>query len=805
VSRSVNLPAPRFNQYNVAVLQAPLSSIRPDLERIIAQKFAPGRLLILGATGADASFSEMALRPVVCASGAELESALAQNGRAEEFDLAIWFYPSELKENDERIVEKLAGLTDDILLLPAAGAAVSESRPLLVGRFGRDGFVPDYECDLRELDAGAIRLTRKAARLAEEVHILERTLRTRISELEDADRHIAALEEKVLKLKEAKREIKQLKQEKQALRKSPERKVGQVLLAPYRLPQKLFREVRKQIRPPSQLKQPSAAAAEYQEWLNRHRVSAAQAAGFREDARKFSHQPLISIITPVFNTPVSWLEEAIQSVLDQAYEKWELLLVDDGSSDPDLLPALPTLAARDQRIRLSTLPHQGICAASNYGLAQAGGEWIGLLDHDDVLEPDTLFQTAKLLQQYPEADLIYSDEDKLTDEGFAAPLLKPDWSPDFFLSYNYIGHFATIRRELVEKLGAFRPEFESAQDYDLYLRAVACTPHIHHIARVLYHWRRTANSVADDIRRKPKVLEAARLALDAHLARRGERGHTTVDWRTHAFRIKRDLIEEKKISIILPAGSDSDRLVRCLESLTSKTNYPNYEIVLVESNHQVVKTNLPDFKHRRLNYDGAANLSALNNFAVAQTESPWLLFLSDEIEAIESDWLSVMAEHVQRPEVGAVGARLLFPDDTIEHGGMVLGVGEIAAPAFRGLPAEHPGVNRQLQVTRNCSAVSGACLLTRRDVFLEVGGFDAERLPAAYYDVDLCLKLRRAGYLIVYTPFAKLYRRVPASPDANSDGAAAVVMRERWGASLERDPYYNPNLSRERADFSLGK
>ena len=490
VTRSVNLPAPRFNQYNVPVLQAPSSSIRPDLERIIVQKFAPRRLLLLAAAHADIShhFSEAGLRPVVCASVEELESALGQNGRAEKFDLAIWFYPSDLSENSECIIQKLAGLAGDILLLPAPGAQVSRCRPVLVERFGRYDFLPDYECDLCELHAGAIHLTRRPiesvqalvpavesafARLTGEVHGLERTLRTRMSELEDAHRHIAELEEKVLKLKEAKREIKQLKQEKQTLRKSPERKVGQVLLAPYRLPQKLLRRVRKQIRPPSQLKQPSNAAAEYQEWLNRHRVSAAEAARFREEARKFSHQPLISIITPVFNTPISWLEEAIQSVIDQAYEKWELLLIDDGSTDPELLQALPTLAARDPRSKLASLAHQGICAASNYGLAQASGEWIGLLDHDDVLEPDALFRTAQMLQQHPEADLVYSDEDKLTDEGPAAPLFKPDWSPDFFLSYNYIGHFTTIRRELVQELGGFRPEFESAQDYDLYLRAVS--------------------------------------------------------------------------------------------------------------------------------------------------------------------------------------------------------------------------------------------------------------------------------------------------------------------------------------------
>ena len=820
-AQSVNLPAPPFNQYNVAVLQASSFSIRPDLERIIVQKFAPRRLLLLNAVETDVFNhpSETGLQPVVCTSVEELDSVLGKNGRSEKFDLAIWSYPNDLPGNAERITQKLASLTDNILLLPPPGAGVLKSRPILVEQLGRYQFVPDYECDLRELQASAIRLTRgqvdsvqalvpamefALARLTGDVCGLERTLQSRISELKDADRHIAELEEKALKLKEAKREIKQLKQEKQALRKSPERKIGQVLLAPYRLPQKLFREVRKQIHSPSQLKPPSPAVAEYQQWLNRHRVSASDAAGLREEVRKFAHQPLITIITPVFNTPVSWLEEAIQSVLDQAYEKWELLLVDDGSSDPELLQALPGLAARDQRIKLATLAHEGICAASNYGLAQAHGEWIGLLDHDDMLEPDALFQMAKLLQQHPDADLIYSDEDKLTDEGFAAPLLKPDWSPDFFLSYNYIGHFTTLRRELVQELGGFRPEFESAQDYDLYLRVVERTRNIHHIARVLYHWRRTVHSVADDIHRKPKVLGAARLALDAHLQRRGERGHTAVDWRTKAFRIKRDLIEEKKISIILQSDGDGDLLARCLESLTNKTSYQNYEIILVENEAGKATVDLSRFKHQRLHHAGPPNVSALNNFAVAQTDSPWLLFLRDDIEAIESDWLTIMAEHIQRAEVGAVGVRLLFPDDTIEHAGLVLGVGEIAAPAFRGLPAEHPGVNRQLQVTRNCSAVSGACLLTRRDVLNQVGGFDAVRLPAAYNDIDLCLKMRRAGYLIVYTPFAKLFRHQSTSHDAGVDGAEAAVMRERWPVLLERDPYYNPNLSRKRADFSLG-
>jgi GT2 family glycosyltransferase len=248
-------------------------------------------------------------------------------------------------------------------------------------------------------------------------------------------------------------------------------------------------------------------------------------------------------------------------------------------------------------------------------------------------------------------------------------------------------------------------------------------------------------------------------------------------------------------------------LERCLDSLTSKTNYAPYEIIIVDNDSQSdeARAYFSRLKHRVLRYEGPFNFSAINNFAVEQTESPWLLFLNNDTEVIEGDWLSIMAEHVQRPEVGAVGPRLIYPDETVQHGGIVVGVGGIAEHAFRGFPAEAPGVCRQLQVTRNYSAVTGACLLTRREVFRKVRGFDEERLPVTFSDVDLCLKMRRAGYLIVYTPFAKLYHHESGTRRRTVEPLETEVMRERWGAVLERDPYYNPNLSRERADFSLGK
>jgi O-antigen biosynthesis protein len=301
------------------------------------------------------------------------------------------------------------------------------------------------------------------------------------------------------------------------------------------------------------------------------------------------------------------------------------------------------------------------------------------------------------------------------------------------------------------------------------------------------------------------MLEAGRLALDAHLERRQQPGHVAVDWRTYLYWVKRELTEAKKISIIIAVRDRVDLLARCIESLTSRTSYAPYEIVVVDNDSQSEDARMyfSHFKHRLLHYSGPFNFSAINNLAVRQTDSPWLLFLDQHTEVFDSDWLTTMAEHMQRTEVGAVGPRLLYPDDTVRHAGIVVGVGGIAQPAFRGLPGDAPGVCRQLQATRNYSAVTGACLLTRRDVFEEVRGFD-ECLPANFSDIDLCLKMRRAGYVIVYTPFAKLYHHESKLRRQRIESLETTVMRERWPEVLERDPYYNPNLSRERADFSLG-
>jgi O-antigen biosynthesis protein len=792
-------------------------SLPSGVGRMLVEKFGRGRFVVVGGSRGE-------LEPQFAAAGAEVagyESAndLPNRGDAE---LAIWFYPRN-NETDEASARALAAAAKSILLIPEFGADPAKRRPELVQQFGELGLLPDYDCDLGMLEPGGLRLVRGAptsaqalvpavesavARLQRHVRDLERNLGTRMAELDAADRHISTLEEKLLKLKEARIQLKQLKAEKQELRKSPERKLGQVLLAPYLLPKKLVRGIRKRMPRSATSKRRKAPGSEYQTWFESHRVRDADLAQFREEIRAFEYEPCVSIVTPVFNTPRAWLEECVQSVLDQVYEKWELILIDDASDDPELPKFLPELAARDSRIILQRLEQRGgISAASNRGLEVAAGEWIGFLDHDDLLEPDALFQHVKWLQTHRDADLIYSDEDKLTDDGLDAPIFKPDWSPDYFFSCNYICHFTLIRAAVLSQVGGFRSEFDGAQDYDLFLRIVERTTRIDHIPKVLYHWRRSRGSTADNIRRKPGSLETGRLALESHLERMRERGHVTVDWRTHAYWIKRDLLEAKPITIVIPVRDRVELLARCVESITRETTYAPYEIVIVDNDSETeeARAYLSTTKHRVLNYRGPFNFSAINNFAVEQTDSPWLLFLNNDTEVIDGDWLTVMAEHIQRPEVGAVGPRLLYPDDTVQHGGIVVGVGGIAEHAFRGFPAEAPGVCRQLQVTRNYSAVTGACLLTRREIFNQVHGFDEERLPVTFSDVDLCLKIRRAGYLVVYTPFARLYHYESGTRRKTVEPMETGVMRERWTAALDYDPYYNPNLSRERADFSLGK
>src|SRR5437763_10093600 len=377
-------------------------------------------------------------------------------------------------------------------------------------------------------------------------------------ELRAAEAHIARLEEELLRLKDVKHDLQVLREEHRRLRRSAEGRVAKILSAPFRL----FR--RPQLTNPTE-------KDEYGRWFARHRVSEEEAVKLREQSRTFSYRPLVSILTPTFNPNDEFLTGAIESVIAQAYENCELILIDDGSDDSTARALLKNLGRRDARIEIGGQEHGGISSALNTGLVRARGDWIALLDHDDLLEPDALFRAIELLQNDREADVIYSDEDKIVDGKLAAPMLKPDWSPEFFLTHDYIGHFVVLRRDLAR--AGFRSDFDGAQDYDLLLRISEQTQRIRHIPRVLYHWRRTAESTAHNIRRKPGALEAGRRALEQHLERRGETARVTIDWETHLYRVRRQ-VPQGKISIVINAAEARD-----VDRVRTKTDFPNLEIV----------------------------------------------------------------------------------------------------------------------------------------------------------------------------------------------------------------------------------
>ena len=570
-------------------------------------------------------------------------------------------------------------------------------------------------------------------------------------ELRAAEAHIARLEEELLRLKDVKHDLQVLREEHRRLRRSAEGRVAKILSAPFRL----FR--RRQ-------RTDATEQDEYGRWFARHRVSAEEAAKRREQSRTFSYRPLLSILTPTFNPNDEFLTGAIESVIAQAYENWELILVDDGSSDSRARALLKNLGQRDARIQIGGQEHGGISSALNTGLARARGEWIALLDHDDLLEPDAVFRAIELMQNDREADVIYSDEDKIVDGKLAAPLLKPDWSPEFFRTHDYLGHFVVMRRDLAR--AEFRSEFDGAQDYDLLLRISEKTDRIRHIPRVLYHWRRTAESTAHNIRRKPGALEAGRRAIEEHLVRRQENARVTIDWETHLYRVRRELPSEK-ISIIIKGAAARDA-----ERIRAKTNFPNFEIV--------------------------ANLK--------EATGEYVLFLDPDLEPLDENWLSAMGEQLSNPRIGAVGARIVSSDDAIESAGLILSPNGSVGSAFPGYPRNFRGANRQLQAVRNYSAVSASCLLTRREVLEKtasgnaMGSLDFARDDRVCVGTEFCLNLREHGLRTLSIPYAEVRRT-----SARENGSRMCLdLQKRWPEMFRRDPYYNPNLSSERADFSLG-
>ncbi|MGB3404535.1 MAG: tetratricopeptide repeat protein [Microcoleaceae cyanobacterium] len=558
----------------------------------------------------------------------------------------------------------------------------------------------------------------------------------------------------------------------------------------------------------------------YQLWRKQHEPRQADLQKMAETVDLFNYKPVISVIVPIYNTPDPFLKEAIDSVVNQIYPYWELCLADDASTAADVKPLLDEYAARDSRIKVAFRPENGhISAASNSALELATGEYICLLDHDDVLTPDALYEVALLLNRHPDADLIYSDEDKISFDGqLVNPYFKPEWSPESFLSRMYTCHLGTYRRSIIEEIGGWRLGYEGAQDYDLVLRFTEKTDKIYHIPKVLYRWRMHAGSAAGGTDAKPYAYKASLKALQDALERRGEKGsvYGIPDYLGHHL-VRYEITDYKKVSIIIPTRDLAEDLERCLESIFTLSSYPNYEVILIDNGsiepetHQLIakwKQKEPTrFKCYPL--DIPFNFSTLNNYGVSQATGDYLLFLNNDTEVVTSDWIEAMVEQVQRPQIGTVGALLLFPDDTVQHAGVVMGLGGIAGHSYYRMTSQMPGYFGNLIGFNNVSAVTGACLMCRREVFEQVGGLD-ETLTVAYNDVDFCLKLLDRGYRNLYLPHVVLYhhesksRGYEDSPEKKARlKQESKIMENRWKKYIDNDPFYSPHLTRVCQNYSI--
>lgn len=555
-----------------------------------------------------------------------------------------------------------------------------------------------------------------------------------------------------------------------------------------------------------------AQAAEYETWAARYdTLTATQMDELRARLTDAADAPLISILLPVYQTPDRWLRKCIDSVIAQVYPAWELCIVDDASPDSRVMATLEEYARRDDRIRIMRRSVNGhISAASNSALELARGDYVALLDHDDQLRPHALFEVAQAIMRSPGLALVYSDEDKLDASGCRMdPYFKPGWDPDLLRGQNYVCHFTTLRTDLVRSVGGFREGFEGSQDHDLILR---CTEklnpdQVEHIPKVLYHWRAIPGSTALSRDAKDYASSAGARAVDDHLRRMhpGARveelthGHFRVHWPLPAT--------PPKVSLIVPTRDRVELLRGCVESILAKTSYPDFEIVVVDnrSSEPEALEYLAELESRErvrvLRYDAPFNYSAINNWAVRHCDGQVLGLINNDIEVISPDWLDEMASQALRPEVGAVGAMLYYPDDTIQHAGVILGIHGVAAHLYSGQPRGYPGHGGRARVAQEMSAVTGACLLVRRQSYEEVGGL-SEDLEIAFNDIDFCLRLRAAGYRNVWTPFAELYHHESASRGLEDTEEKkqrfmreVEFMRERWGEQLLQDPAYNVNLS----------
>jgi GT2 family glycosyltransferase len=552
---------------------------------------------------------------------------------------------------------------------------------------------------------------------------------------------------------------------------------------------------------------------QYPTLVRNNRIRANDLIRLQDETSNFRYRPLISILLPVFDAEREWLERGLDSVISQVYPEWELHVCGDSSTPKRAREAIDLYECLDERIKVTYLEQStNTSGLLNAGLSLTRGEFVGLLSYDDELAVDALSEVVKLLQEHPEAGLIYSDEDKIDEDGNrSGPYFKPGWSPDLILSTNYVSRLSVYRRSLLEEIGGLREGFDECSDYDLVLRATERTGRIYHVPKVLYHRRADARLPLSPDNNESRARDGARRAISEALKRRELEGSVEDGLLPGRFRTRLKIGSEPKVSVIIPTRDNVSVLRNCVESIERSTTYRNYELLIVDNDSRDPATveYLASTPHRVIPFREAFNYSRINNFGVSQAEGEYVLLLNDDTEVISGEWMEAMLEHAQRPEVGAVGARLLYPDGRIQHAGVVVGVGDpwapgIAMSSHQFYSSDSPGYAGTAATTTNYSAVTAACMLVRKSLFNELGGLDEENLRVQFNDVDLCLRMREKGYSIVYTPYAELYHHESVSRGHWSvDLTENLYMRERWGEVLDNDPYYNANFSRGSADFNL--
>ncbi len=554
----------------------------------------------------------------------------------------------------------------------------------------------------------------------------------------------------------------------------------------------------------------------YGPWYEKHRASEETLKA--QAARKWVNPPLISVAVPVWNTPGQYLREMMDSLLNQSYPHFELCIVNASPENREVSAILAEYAAKDSRIKVTEVQeNRGIGENTNIALEQASGDYVGLLDHDDFLSPDALFEVAKTITE-TKAEVIYTDEDKVDERGkeHTQPALKPDFSPDLLRSNNYICHFLVVKTSLIREVGGFRAGFEGAQDHDFLFRCTEKAAGIAHIPRILYHWRTHAASTSDNPDSKLYAYASGVKAVEEHLARTGTAGVVSQTSDYGFYKVLYPVQGHPMVSVIIPTKDNPAVLKRCLDSLFSLTSYDNYEVILVENNstdpavfdyYETLKDNP---RVRLLTWNHPFNYSAINNFAAKEARGEYLLFLNNDVEILTKDWMEQLLGNTQRPEVAVTGCRLYYPDGTIQHAGVIIGIGGIAGHAFLNMKKEYTGYMHKAAVQLNYSAVTAACMMVKKAVFDSVGGFE-EQLAVAFNDVDLCLRIREKGYYIVYDPYVELIHYESKTRGAEDTEekvrrfqSEIEFMRTRWIDLLKKgDPFYNPNLTLSKWNYSL--